>query len=175
MCSEVSCGAIAISGILGNSAWNYCISQRAFAQPGAEVLGGEPGVARKSSDFQPQPGANGNVKGKGGALELAVLNEGHHLGQFKVDVIGNGLDGDEGKVVSFGGPSDRRRFHVNGVSAIGFAKLLFLFSTGDFRIADNDCFGQGRGPDWSVSNCGLMAAAIASVNDNRGKDGLADF
>src|ERR1700747_1419889 len=99
MCSEVSCGAIAISGILGNSAWNYCISQRAFAQPGTEILGSEPGVARKSGDFQPQPGTKGNVKGEAGALELAVVNEGHHLGQFKVDVIREALDRDEGKVV----------------------------------------------------------------------------
>jgi len=115
------------------------------------------------------------VKGETGALELAVVNEGHNLGQFKVDVIGNGLDGDEGELVCFGGPSDRRRFHVNGVPAVGFTKLLFLFSTGDFWIADEDCFRQGRGADWSISNCGFMTAAIASINDYRWKDCFADF
>ncbi len=52
------------------TAWNYCISQGAFAQPGAEIFRGDLGVAGEAEDAEPEPGADGDVEDEAGGVEL---------------------------------------------------------------------------------------------------------
>src|SRR5438309_6784858 len=76
ICSEVSCGARAISGFWsGGGAWNYCMGQDAVAQPGTKIFGGDVSVARQVDNPQPEPRADGNVKQKSRCVELPTANE----------------------------------------------------------------------------------------------------
>ena len=145
---EVSCCAMAMyevmrllrgGGICPRTAgcsWNYCIDQDAFAQPGAEVCGGDFGIAGEAKHTKPEPGAKANVEDEGFGSELAIANEARHCRQFEIQRVGNGLDREKREVFDLSGAGDGSCFHVNGVGAVVFCELLLLSSGGDLWGTD---------------------------------------
>src|SRR5437016_3092262 len=85
----VNCWAMAIQKCGGSrprppilfqsSAWNYCISQDAFAQPCAQVLRSQLRVAGQPDDAQPKPGSNRDVENEVSGQKAATPYEAVHL------------------------------------------------------------------------------------------------
>src|SRR3954468_13525346 len=87
---EVSCWAIAISELMQFlGTWNYCISQRAIAQPGTQIFRCQHGVSRQPENPEPEPGAEGEVCGKCSSRELAIADEAGHFGDFEIQFVRN--------------------------------------------------------------------------------------
>src|SRR5206468_11855466 len=69
-----------------SSAWNYCISQDAFAQPSAQVLRCQLRIAGQPHDAEPKPGSNRDVENEFPGLKLPIANEAVHLRNFEAQV-----------------------------------------------------------------------------------------
>ena len=116
--------------------WNYCIDQHAFAQPRAEVFGGDFRIAGEAKNSKPEPGAKADVEDEGFGPELAVANKRRNCGQFEIQLVGNGLDCEKREVVHLSGVGDGGGFHVKSVGAVIFCELLLLRGGGDLGGAD---------------------------------------
>src|SRR6266567_2794871 len=181
----VNCWAMAIQNcgvgrlprptiLFQSSAWNYCISQDAFAQPCAQVLRGQLCVAGQPDDAQPKPGSNRDVENEVSGLKLPIANEAVHLGNFKVQVVRDCLYRNKWQTVFLGGARDRSGFHIHSMRSVRFCELLLLCHAGDFRMRRKDGPAQTALPQRSLANSALVAAAILRVNDGDGKNRVAD-
>src|SRR5437773_10318264 len=82
-----------------SSAWNYCISQDAFAQPCAQVLRGQLRVAGQPDDAQPKPGPERNVENEVSGQKAATPYEAVHVRNFKAQVVRDRFNGDKWQTV----------------------------------------------------------------------------
>src|SRR2546425_10011170 len=111
--SAGNCGAMAIQKcgvgrrprptiLLHSCAWNYCISQDAFAQPCTQILRGQTRVAGQPDDAQPKPGSNRDVENKLSDQKAAIPYEAVHVGNFKAQVVRDRLYHNKWKAVFLG-------------------------------------------------------------------------
>src|SRR5436190_24056928 len=160
--------------LIQSNAWNYCISQDAFAQPCAQVLRGQLRVAGQPDDVQPKPGSNRNVENKVSGQKAATPYEPVHLANFKVQVVRDCLYRNKWQTVFLGSARDRSGFHIHCMRSVRFCELLLLCHAGDFKMRREDGPAQTALPHRSLANSALVAAAILRVNDGNGKNRVAD-
>jgi hypothetical protein len=158
-----------------DGAWNYCIGQGTFAQPGTEIFGGDLSVAGKTDDPQPEPGADGDVQQKSRCVELPAANEPGYFGQFEIQFVRNSLYRQIGDAMHFGGTGDRGPFHIHRVRAIGLRQLLLLGNADDFRIARKYRPPKSSIADWGLVNGSFVTATVQSIDDGCGENCVAHF
>ena len=169
-----NCGATSILARASLCPDNYCIGQRAFAQPSTEILRGEMSIAGKADSAEPKPGSDGDVNDECRGFELPLLDKARQPGDFKLEFVRYGLYSEEWEVIFLCGAGNGGGFHIYRVGAVGFCELALLFSRRDFRVGSEHGMAQTRVSEGSAADRGLVATAVRRVNDECRENSFAD-